>query len=716
MNGKASRPAWVQLEIDMIELTVAPSLREYAASSASLVSLDPAVMAERGLKAGDLLRISTFRREILGRVDEPNDQDRGSGHVRLDRFQRQALQARLYARVELTPESGRAVKKVRLQPAVDLSTASAHHIEEHLKEELVERRSPVAEGALMFLHFHHSVAGTLFQVVEVQPGAGVVTDDTDVVLDAAPEGFKGNVALEVTFDEVGGLDREIEMVKELVQLPLQFPGIYRQIGIPPVRGVILYGPPGTGKTLLARATANEVEAQFYYINGPEIVGTSYGESEGNLRRIFGEAVHHAPSVIFIDELDVIATKRGESGSHADTRLVTQLLSLMDGLNKVDGVVILATTNRIETLDVALRRPGRFDYELYIGPPGAAGREQILKVHTREMPLDDGARSHLAQLAADTPGFVGADLMALCREAGMHALRRHRPPTGSPAQWNPEKLRVQREDLTAARRRCRPSAARAMLVAVPDQGFDRIGGLAQPKAQLQAWLVAPLRAGVAMGDGVLIHGPSGVGKSMLAKAVAKEAGVNFIMVGGPELFSKWLGESEEAVRHVFKLARELAPCVVFFDQLDALAPVRGRGAGSWTTERVVHQLLAELDDLEKGGSVGVIAATNRLDLVDDALLQPGRFGTLIGLVLPDAAERVEILSLHLGKHGPAGGALAQLASLTEGSSSAQLRALAEFLVREGSGSDSKLSWEALFKRWESRAARGALALRADRISD
>ncbi|OGA18038.1 MAG: hypothetical protein A3G25_09855 [Betaproteobacteria bacterium RIFCSPLOWO2_12_FULL_63_13] len=697
----------------MIELMVAPSLREYAASSASLVSMDPAVMAEKGLETGGLLRIATFRREILARIDAPNGQDRGSGYIRLDRFQRQALQARLYSRVEITGEIERPVKKVRLQPAVDLSTASAHHIEEHLKEELVERCSPVVEGALMYLHFHHSVAGTLFQVMEVQPSAGVVTNDTDVVLDAAPEGFKGNVALEVTFDELGGLDREIEMVKELVQLPLQFPGIYRQVGIPPVRGVILYGPPGTGKTLLARATANEVDAQFYYINGPEIVGTSYGESEANLRRIFGEAVHHAPSVVFIDELDVIAAKRGESGSHADTRLVTQLLSLMDGLTKVDGVVILATTNRIETLDVALRRPGRFDYELYIGPPATDGRQQILDVHTREMPLDEQARAYLAQLAADTPGFVGADLMALCREAGMHALRRHRPPTGSPAQWNPEKLRVRREDLIAARRRCRPSAARATLVAVPDRGFDQIGGLSEAKTQLQAWLVEPLRAGAPVSDGVLIHGPSGVGKSMLAKAVAKEAGVNFILVGGPELFSKWLGESEEAVRHVFKLARELAPCVVFFDQLDALAPVRGRGTGSWTTERVVHQLLAELDDLASGGSVAAIAATNRLDLVDDALLQPGRFGTLLGVALPDSSERAKILGLHMGTHAPAPAVLAQLASRSEGAGGAQLRALAEFLVHEGMNSDN---WESLFRRWESRAVRGALAQRAEGISD
>jgi len=686
----------------MIELTVAPSLREYAASSASLVGVDPAIMEQHGLMSGDLLRIATFRREILARVDAPNEEDRGAGHIRLDRFQRQALQARLYSTVECARENERAVKKVRLQPAVDLTSASAHHIEEHLKEELVEQRSPVSQGALLFLHFHHSVAGTLFKVVEVQPAAGLVTEHTDVVLDDAPEGFKGDVALEVTFDELGGLDREIDMVKELVQLPLQLPGIYRQVGIPPVRGVIFYGPPGTGKTLLARATANEVDAQFYYINGPEIVGSTYGESEANLRRIFGEAVHHAPSVIFIDEIDVIASRRGESGSHADTRLVTQLLSLMDGLSKVDGVVIIATTNRIEALDPALRRPGRFDYELYIGPPGAAGREQILRIHTREMPLDRSAREYLTELAADTPGFVGADLMALCREAGMRALRRHRPATGSPAQWNPEKLRVKRDDLVSARHQIRPSASRATLVAVPERGFESIAGLEEAKAQLQENLVAPLRAGSVLGDGVLLAGPSGVGKSALATAVAKEAGANLVMVGGPELFSKWLGESEEAVRHVFKLARELAPSLIFFDQLDALAPVRGRGSGSWTTERVVHQLLAELDDLEKGGSVAVIAATNRPDLVDEALLQPGRFGTIISLGLPDASERRAILALHLDKYQPAADVLVRLASATDGLSSAQLRSLAEFLQREGARESA--SWEKLYTRWQTHAMR------------
>ncbi|MFM9972621.1 MAG: AAA family ATPase [Burkholderiales bacterium] len=681
----------------ILELTVAPSLREYAASSASLAGVDPAFMLKHAIKTGDVLRVATFHREILVRVDEANEEDRGTGEIRLDRFQRQALGARLYGTVELSVEKTAPIKKLRLQPAVDLGTASAHHVEEHLKEEMLEQRSPIAKGQLLFLHFHHSVAGTLYQVVDVQPGAGVVDAATDVILDTAPDGFKGHVALEVSFEELGGLDREIAMVKETVQLPLQFPGIYRQVGIPPVRGVILYGPPGTGKTLLARATANEVNAQFFHINGPEIVGTTYGESEGNLRRIFGEAVHHAPSVIFIDELDAIAPKRGESGSHADTRLVTQLLSLMDGLNKVDGVVILATTNRIETVDTALRRPGRFDYEIYIGPPGASGREQILKIHTREMPLDKGAKAALPEIAGDTPGFVGADLMALCREAGMHALRRHRPASGSPSQWQPETLRVTRDDLIAARQRCRPSAARATLVAIPEEGFDRVAGLDAIKSRLKTLIIDPLRAAQAPLENVLLHGPSGTGKSLLARAVAKEAGVNFIMVGGPELFSKWLGESEEAVRHVFKLARELSPCVIFFDQLDAVAPVRGRGSGTWTTERVVHQLLAEIDDLGGVAPIAVLAATNRVDLVDDSLLQPGRLGVQLQLGLPDAPMRGAILTMVLAKKISHVNTLLLLARLTEGWSSARLAALSRTLDREEHLPKNDAAWETLIQR-------------------
>jgi transitional endoplasmic reticulum ATPase len=685
-----------------MELTIDRSLREHATSSASLVTVDPKIMQDNGWNAGDLLRVSTFHQEILVRLDAPDEAERGSGRIRLDRFQRQALRARLYGRIEVTREKERFTGKVRLQPAVDLSTASAHHMEEHLKEELIHQRSPVIVGALLFLHFHHSVSGTLYKVVEVEGQHGVVNTDTDVVLDSAPDGFSGTLGLDLTFEDLGGLDREIGLIKELVQLPLQFPAIYRQMGIAPVRGLILYGPPGTGKTLLARATANELEAQFYYINGPEIIGSTYGESEGNLRRIFGEAIHHSPSVIFIDELDAIANKRGDSGSHADTRLVTQLLSLMDGVNKVDGVVVIGTTNRIDALDVALRRPGRFDYELYIGSPDKAGREQILDIHTREMPLDAWAREYLPELAADTSGFVGADLMSLCRLAGLSSLRRTLPSMSAAAQWRAQDLNVQRQDLVAARRQCRPSAARGSLVVDVDQGFEKIGGLAHAKTQLTTSLVAPLSSDKSVHDGVLLYGPSGVGKSMLAKAAAKEAGASLIMVNGPELFSKWLGETEEAVRHVFKLARELAPSLIFFDQLDAIAPVRGRSNGSWSTERVVHQLVAELDALGSSNTIGAIATTNRLDLVDESLLQPGRFGTRIALALPDTAERETILDLYLGEYrktlGDAG--RSTLALRTQGSSGAQLRALADFLKREAA-INANASWEQLFERWEQR---------------
>jgi transitional endoplasmic reticulum ATPase len=689
----------------MIELTVDRSLREHNAGSASLVCIDPAVMDKQGLHVGDLLRLSTFHQEILVRVDEPDEEDRGSNRIRLDRFQRQALRAKMHGQVELMPEDGRPTAKVRIQPAVDLSTASAHHLEVHLKEEMVDARSPVTVGTLLFLHFHHSVSGTLYKIVEVEGGSGVVTAETDVVLDAAPDGFSGTLGLDLTFEDLGGLDREIKLIKELVHLPLKFPAIYRQIGITPIRGLILYGPPGTGKTLLARATANELDAQFYYINGPEIIGSTYGESEGNLRRIFGEAIHHSPSVIFIDELDAIAIKRGESGSHSDTRLVTQLLSLMDGVNRVDGVVVMGTTNRIESLDVALRRPGRFDHELYIGAPNQVGREQILDIHTREMPLDNQARAFLPKLAADTSGFVGADLMSLCRQAGLAALRRQMPANWSGENWNAESLRIQVQDLVAARRECRPSAARGSLVVVTDNGFDHVGGLTEAKAQLQKSIIVPLSTGKGVPEGVLLQGPSGVGKSLLAKAAAKEAGASLIMISGPELFSKWLGETEEAVRHVFKLARELAPSLIFFDQLDAIAPVRGRGTGSWSTERVVHQLVAELDNLGSAKDVAVIAATNRLDLVDEALLQPGRFGTLVSLELPDVAEREAILGLYLGWHQKVLGdeARASLAKWTQGASSARVRTLAEYLRREAANS-SDTPWETLYKQWEQQGMR------------
>jgi len=681
----------------MFELTVERSSREYAANSASWAVLDPAVMEGHGLKVGDLVRVATFWREIWVRIDFPEAADRGTGLIRLDRLQRQTLKARLHERVEVNREEEKSATRVRLQPAVSLGAASSHHLEEHLKEELEHNRTPLSKGMILFLHFHHSVAGTLFKVLDIEGGPGVVTAETDVILDDAPDSFTDELGLDITFEDLGGLDREIRLVKELLQLPLQFPGIYRQVGIQPPRGVIFYGPPGTGKTRLAKAMTSEVNAQFYYINGPEIIGSTYGESEGNLRKIFGEATHHAPSVIFIDELDVLAPKRGETGSHSDTRIVTQLLSLMDGINKVDGVVVVGTTNRINALDVALRRPGRFDRELYIGPPNEAGRLQILVIHTREMPLGREAEAYLPVLASQSHGFVGADLMELCREAGLNALRRQVQDLTSGrklAQLDVNKILVEREDFIRARNQCRPSASREALVVVADQGFDMVGGLARAKEQLIELVVNPLLSGGncqpednLLNDGIVLSGPSGTGKSLLARAVAKESGVDFISISGPELFTKWLGESEEAVRHVFQLARQLAPCIVFFDQLDALAPVRGLDSGSRTTERVVNQLLSELDNLGNKGRIVTLAATNRLDLVDPALLQPGRFGTNISFRLPDEGERAQIMEIFLRTRdlteSLGEGLRQELARRTEGLTGAELRSLVECLRRESS---------------------------------
>jgi transitional endoplasmic reticulum ATPase len=653
---------------------------EFTAGSRLAIQLDAALMRRLGVGPDDTVRVATERgRSVIARLSAPVGADEGGGTVRMDRFVRQALKAHLNESVELEPAPLRAAERVELTPAIDVSMA--HDLMPHLKRVLVENRTPASRGAVLYVPFPGSPAGTTYEVHAVVDGPGVITEATEIVLhyhDAhVPEG-----AFDITFEDVGGLGSQITLIRELVQLPLKFPHVYRQLGISPPRGVILYGPPGAGKTHLARAVANEVEAKFYYINGPDVIGTYAGESEGNLRRMFGEAAHHAPAIVFIDELDAIAPKRGETGAHADIRVVTQLLALMDGLTRVDAVMVIGTTNRLDAVDPAFRRPGRFDREIFVGPPEAGGRREILDIHTREMPLGDDALPFLDDIARRTHGFVGADLMELCRDAGLSALRRSASRLSDPRaafRILPEELRVNREDFETALAQVRPSALRETLISVPEVGWGDVGGLSAVRERLRELVELPLhqpqllaQMGLSPHAGVLLHGPPGTGKTLLAKALARECGVNFIAVDGPELFTKWLGESEEGVRHVFRIARQVAPTVIFFDQLDAIAPVRGQHAGSMTTERVVNQLLAELDGVEQLSRVIVIGATNRIDLVDPSILRPGRFGTHLLVPLPDAAARREILCIHFGDDALA----AALAEPTAGLSGAQLRHLCE----------------------------------------
>ncbi|HWD23458.1 MAG TPA: AAA family ATPase [Burkholderiales bacterium] len=657
-------------------------------ASRSLVHIDPEVMESRGLAVGTVVRIGGAQSKyaVPARVGEAYEADRGSRVIRLDRFVRTATKAKINEEVEISVLGEVSeLESVTLMPPIDVSTA--HHLIEHLRESFVENRTPLGRGSVVYATFHDSTAGTTYRVVKCVPEVGVVCAATKIHVEIpSAGGIKADE--QVGYEDVGGMQSEIKLIRELVQLPLQFPQVYRQLGIVPPRGIIFYGPPGSGKTYLARAIANEVHAGFYYINGPDVVGTLYGETESNLRKIFAEAAHHAPSIVLIDELDAIAPHREKSGAQSDVRMVTQLLSLLDGLMKVDGLVVIGTTNRVDAIDVAMRRPGRFDREIFLGPPDAAGRLDILKIHTREMPLAEAALEHLPKVAEVTHGFVGADLMELCREAGLNSLRRSSSALLdhlSAFRLREDMLEVEPRDFDDALAKVRPSAIREAFVTIPDVSWSDVGGLAEVKEQLKNNVERPLKspevfraAGIATPNGILLYGPPGTGKTLIAKALAKECGVNFLAMDGPEVFTKWLGESEEAIRHIFRVARQLAPSIVFFDQLDALAPLRSADSGSRTTERVVNQLLAELDGMEVSkGNVIVIAATNRIDLVDPSVLRLGRLGVHLFVPLPGTEERAKIFAAHL--RGARFGAdrerlYARLAAETEGLSGADIQAV------------------------------------------
>ncbi len=638
-------------------------------------------LAELGLAPGAIVELRGPERTTAAIALPPYTADAGLGIVRLDGLLRANAGVGMGDYVEIAPARVAPAAKVTLapaQPGVRLQGRG-----EALMRTLMGR--PLSSGDTVSTSVYHrqpgpqdgipglppEVAQRLFGqqrafglqeirliVTSTAPrGIVQVTEATEIeLLPEYQEPQSGDPPVGITYDDIGGLGDTVDQVREMIELPLKHPELFARLGIDPPKGVLLYGPPGTGKTLLARAVANETNAHFSVINGPEIMGRYYGESEGKLREVFEEAQANAPAIIFIDEIDSIAPARDETGE-AERRVVAQLLTLLDGLEGRGNVVVIGATNRPDAIDEALRRPGRFDREIVIGVPDTQGRRDILDIHTRGMPLAEDV--DLAELARSTYGFVGADLGALAREAAISALRRVLPDMDLEQEEIPaellDELIVKDGDFADALRRVQPSALREIQIQVPNVRWDDIGGLKETKDQLREGIELPLkhphafeRLGIRRARGFLLYGPPGNGKTLLAKAVAREAEANFIATKSSDLLSKWVGESEKQVSKLFKRARQVSPTIIFIDEIDALAPSRGGGMGdSNVTERVVNTLLAEMDGLEELQSVVVIGATNRPTLLDPALLRPGRFDEIVYVPVPDLEGRRRILEIQTG---------------------------------------------------------------------
>jgi transitional endoplasmic reticulum ATPase len=660
-----------------------------AESGRNLAFLDPGILSRERIVEGSVVELTTQRgRRLLARA-VARAEDEGRGCVRLDRFQIRFLKPDLRETIAVKPVAVDQATRLVLEPMAPL-TGNLTALERELQTRFVEEKQLVCSGMVLSVKLSQFPRNVIFRVISAEPDRSLVSDDTRVILrtSALRAGVAANM---VTFDDVGGLANEIEEIRELVECPIQMPRVYEHLGIEAPRGILFYGPPGVGKTFLAKAIANEIGAHFLYVNGPELVSSVHGGTEANLRRVFEEAMEHSPSIVMMDELDAIAPRRGESGSQADVRMGTQLLSLLDGLISMEDVVVIGTTNRLDSVDPALRRPGRFDREIFIAPPNAEGRLEILNIHTRRVPLDHDAIEFLPEVARRTHGYVGADLMELVRQAALNALRRSagRGFAGLPQEGSFDHIVVGRHDFISALEKTSPSALRETLWVTPDVSWADIGGLKNVIEQLREAVEAPLvypdafaRLGLRRSTGILLYGPPGTGKTMLAKALANECGANFIPVNGPEIFSMWLGESEQTIRNVFQMARQVQPTVILFDQIDAIAARRRGDATNATTERVVNQLLAEMDGLRPSSQVVVVAATNRRDLLDPALLRPGRLGLEIYVGLPNPAERREILSALLSKLTITDGMrelqqeLSSIAESTEGFSGADLSAICE----------------------------------------
>ena len=642
-----------------MKLTVKPLKQKDAGRG--LAAVDRAAMEEIGLENGDYILIEGKGGRAVARVWPGYPEDEGRGVIRIDGRLRQEAGVGIDDRV--------TVEKAEVSPAKRVTVATPQNlriqgnigplVRDRLSGQAITKGQTVRVGFGIGPMAGGSGREIPLKIADTSPtGTVVVTDSTDIRISEKPaeqirEGAVGSPS--ISYEDIGGLDKELEQVREMIELPMRHPELFEQLGIEPPKGVLLHGPPGTGKTLMAKAVANEIDAYFTDISGPEIMSKYYGESEEQLREVFEEAAENAPAIVFLDELDSIAPKRSETTGDVERRVVAQLLSLMDGLDERGEVIVIGATNRVDSLDTALRRGGRFDREIEIGVPDKDGRTEILQVHTRGMPLAEGIE--LERYSENTHGFVGADLESLAKEAAMNALRRIRPELDLEEEEIDaeilQRLRVTEEDFRDALRGIEPSALREVFVEVPDVSWERVGGLEDTKERLRETIQWPLEypevfsaMDLDAAKGVLLYGPPGTGKTLLAKAVANEAESNFISVKGPELLNKFVGESEKGVREVFSKARENAPTIVFFDEIDSIAGERGRGTGdSGVTERMVSQLLTELDGLEELEDVVVIATTNRPDLIDNALLRPGRLDRHVHVPVPDEEARRAIFAVH-----------------------------------------------------------------------
>ena len=619
--------------------------------------VDPKVASEMALSTGDAIEISAGKNKKTTVLHWPAYQeDYGRGLIRIDGYIRNKLEVGINDTVDIRKVQTKEAQRITLAPTEPLRIMGAEaYLASFLEGQLVTK------GDIIPLN----VMGQRIDLVVISTTPGgptIISQNTEVLVseetaEAVAAARKGEIP-SITYEDIGGLRDEVTKVREMIELPLRHPELFRRLGVEAPKGVILHGPPGTGKTLLAKAVANETNANYYTIGGPEIMSKYYGESEERLRNVFQEAQKNAPSIIFIDELDSIAPKREEVSGEVERRIVAQLLYLMDGLKARGKVVVIGATNRINAIDPALRRPGRFDREIEIGVPDRDGRLDILQIHTRGMPLEKDV--NLERLADITHGFVGADLQALAKEAAIRALRRILPEVDLSAESIPadilNKIIVKMQDFIDVVNEMEPSAMREVFVEVPDIKWEDIGGLETIKQELREAVEWPLKyqgmfayADATPPKGILLYGPPGTGKTLMAKATANESEANFISIKGPELLSKWVGESEKGVREIFRKARQAAPCIIFFDEIDAIAPARGGDFGtSHVTERVISQILTELDGLEVLTNVVVIAATNRPDIIDSALLRPGRFDRLLYVPLPDYESRKQIIHIHTKK--------------------------------------------------------------------